>query len=96
MKKTNTKILGAILASTVLVSCGPKGLQFEAEPLRLGDLPEKNKELTEDELKSWSHADLLTDTIPGMSVNRAYEELIRDQEGETVIVGIVIKVVVVS
>ena len=89
MKKTNSKIFGAILASTVLVSCGPKGLQFEAEPLRLGDLPEKNKELTEDELKSWSHADLLTDTIPGMSVNRAYEELIRDQEGETVIVGIV-------
>ena len=89
MKKTNRNIIGAIVASTVLASCGPKGLQFNAEPLRLGDLPEKNQELSEEELKSWSHADLLTDTIPGMSVNRAYEELIRDQEGETVIVGVI-------
>jgi len=89
MKKTNRNIIRAIVASTVLASCGPKGLQFNAEPLRLGDLPEKNQELSEEELKSWSHADLLTDTIPGMSVNRAYEELIRDQEGETVIVGVI-------
>lgn len=89
MKTNYRNYFGAIAASIVVASCGTKGLQFEAEPLRLGDLPEKNQDLSEDELKSWSHADLLTDTIPGMSVNRAYEELIRDQEGEIVIVGVI-------
>lgn len=81
--------MGAIVVSSLLVSCGTKGLQFEAEPLRLGDLPEKNQPPTEEELKRWSHADLLTDTLPGMSVQRAYDEIIKDQEGEIVIVGVI-------
>lgn len=89
MKRNYRNYIGAIAASIVLASCGTKGLKFDAEPLRLGDLPEKNQDLTEDELKTWNHADLLTDTIPGMSVNRAYEELIRDQEGQIVIVGVI-------
>jgi len=89
MKTNYRNYVGAILASALLTSCGTTGLKFEAESLSLGDLPEKNQALTEEEQKTWSHADLLKDTIPGMSVNRAYEELIRDQEGEVVIVGVV-------
>lgn len=89
MNKTYRNWIGAIVASTLVASCGTKGLQFEAEPLRLGELPEKNQPPTEEELKRWSHADLLTDTIPGMSVKRAYDEIIKDQEGEVVIVGVI-------
>ena len=33
-------------------------------------------ELSEEETKRWGHADLLKDTVPGMSVDRAYEELL--------------------
>jgi subtilisin family serine protease len=40
-------------------------------------------------LKRWSHLDIVTDTIPGMSVDRAYSEILKGKEGVKVIVGIV-------
>ncbi len=50
---------------------------------------QKKKPLTETELKRWNHFDIVKDTVPGMSVDRAYAELIKDKKGEKVIVGIV-------
>src|SRR6478609_7473630 len=49
----------------------------------------KKGELTETELKRWSHLDLSKDSIPGMSVDKAYNELLKNKKGTTVIVGIV-------
>ncbi|WP_188049376.1 S8 family peptidase [Flavobacterium sp. GP15] len=49
----------------------------------------KKAPLTEMELKRWSHLDIVNDTIPGMSVDRAYAELLKDKKGVPVIVGIV-------
>ena len=49
----------------------------------------KNNLLTENELKRWSHLDLAKDTIPGMSVDKAYAELLKNKKGVKVIVGIV-------
>lgn len=45
--------------------------------------------LKENELKRWSHLDIVNDTIPGMSVDRAYSELLKNKTGVKVIVGIV-------
>jgi cell wall-associated protease len=45
--------------------------------------------LSENELKRWSHLDIINDTIPGMSVDRAYSELLKGKQGVKVIVGIV-------
>ncbi|MFV5690689.1 S8 family peptidase [Flavobacterium sp. LT1R49] len=45
--------------------------------------------ISEIELKRWSHLDIVKDTIPGMSVDRAYAELLKDKKGVKVIVGIV-------
>lgn len=44
--------------------------------------------LTEDQQKNWAHADLMTDTIPGMSLDKAYQFL-ADKKGIIVIVGVV-------
>ncbi|MBF2708983.1 S8 family peptidase [Flavobacterium soyangense] len=49
----------------------------------------KKEKLTETELQRWSHLDLIKDTIPGMSVDRAYSELLKNRKGVKVIVGIV-------
>ncbi|MCG9791894.1 S8 family peptidase [Flavobacterium algicola] len=49
----------------------------------------KKAALKENELKRWSHLDIQKDTIPGMSVDRAYAELIKNNKGEKVIVGII-------
>ena len=40
-------------------------------------------------MKRWSHLDIVTDTIPGMSVDKAYAELLKGKTGVPVIVGIV-------
>jgi subtilisin family serine protease len=49
----------------------------------------KKAKLTELEMNRWSHLDLTKDTIPGMSVDRAYAELLKGKKGLPVIVGIV-------
>lgn len=49
----------------------------------------KKSALTENELKRWSHLDLEKDSIPGMSIDRIYSELIKGKKGEKVIVGVV-------
>ncbi|WDF59935.1 S8 family peptidase [Flavobacterium sp. KACC 22758] len=49
----------------------------------------KKAPLSENELKRWSHLDLLKDSIPGMSVDKAYAELLQGKKGQKVIVGIV-------
>lgn len=49
----------------------------------------KKAPVSENELKRWSHLDLIKDSIPGMSVDRAYAELLQGKKGQKVIVGIV-------
>lgn len=49
----------------------------------------KKAALTDNQLKRWSHLDLAKDSIPGMSVDKAYAELLQNKTGVPVIVGIV-------
>ena len=49
----------------------------------------KKSALTESQLKRWSHLDLGKDSIPGMSVDRVYAELLKGRKGKKVIVGVV-------
>jgi cell wall-associated protease len=44
---------------------------------------------TEEQLKRWSHLDLMRDTIPGMSIDKAYAELLKHKKGVRVIVGVI-------
>ena len=79
-------------ALLALVGCGASkqvsnnsGLLAISAPLNI----KKNATLTENELQRWSHLDIVTDTIPGMSVDKAYAELLKGKKGIPVIVGIV-------
>lgn len=80
-----------IAASTsLLVACGPAKMAKDVNPITdLSHLTEKQQPLTESELKTWGFADLAQDTIPGMSVDRAYNELIKDRVGKKVIVAVI-------
>ncbi|MFZ4436280.1 MAG: S8 family peptidase [Flavobacterium psychrophilum] len=49
----------------------------------------KKSALTDSQLKRWSHLDLGKDSIPGMSVDRVYAELLKGKKGQKVIVGVV-------
>lgn len=50
---------------------------------------QKKSPLKEADLNRWSHLDIVKDTIPGMSVDKAYAELLTNKKGKKVIVGIV-------
>jgi len=45
--------------------------------------------LTEKESLRWSHLDPIQDTVPGMSVDRAYAEVVRKRKGSPVVVAII-------
>jgi cell wall-associated protease len=84
-------ILVAVFAALVLFSCGASksasnvSLLLETAPLNTI----KKAPISEENLKRWSHFDIVKDTIPGMSVDRAYAELLKNKKSVKVIVGIV-------
>lgn len=87
---TRTFKIGAwsLLFSGFIIGCA-SGPKITSEPIpNLQNAKAKTSELTEDELEVWGSKDLLKDTIPGMSVDRAYQEIIKDYKGESVIVAV--------
>lgn len=55
----------------------------------IDEIPLKITDLTEVQLQGWGGADLVRDTIPGMSVQKAYDEIIKNNKGQTVIVAVI-------
>ena len=74
-------------------SCG--ALKFNADPLS-SPIYFKNKkaQLSDLEKKQWHLLDLIKDSVPGMSVERAYEELIKGKKGASVIVAVIDSVLI--
>lgn len=80
-------IPGLYAAVLFLTACG--STTMVSTPIEnIDTVPLKIAELSEQEKKNWGHADLITDTIPGMSVDKAYAELIAGQKSKTVIVAV--------
>ncbi|TRZ46077.1 S8 family peptidase [Robertkochia solimangrovi] len=83
-----TYLATSAFAVTLLTGCGSSGIQLTAVEYS-GTIGPKNAELTETQLEHWGHEDLITDTIPGMSVIKAYNDILNAREGKKVIVGVV-------
>ncbi len=60
-----------------------------AKPIEITKITAKKGEISENDLKRWSHLDVSKDTIPGMSVDRAYSELLKGKKSKNVIVGVI-------
>lgn len=86
--RTLKPIYVSTVAALLLASCGPSKMistpieNVDNQPLKITPLAEKD-------LKRWSDLDLVKDTVPGMSVDKAYAELLKGKKSSTVIVGIV-------
>lgn len=77
-------------ASILLSSCFSSNPNLiSASPENIDSLPLKNSPLTKEQLRHWNKMDLMLDTVPGMSVTRAYDELLKGKKAETVIVGVI-------
>lgn len=88
MNRTYNKLsFLSISTALFLMGCGSTALvstpveNIDAVPLKVADL-------TEAEKKNWGHLDLIKDTIPGMSVDKAYNEIIQNRKGKTVVVAV--------
>ena len=91
-KKTMKNLKPFLLATTTLLlaSCGSSVAPIDATLLKSSNsLTLKTEKVEDVQLKVWSATDLATDTIPGMSVDKAYAELIPNLKGTNVIVAVI-------
>ena len=74
----------------VLISgCGGTADILSTPVENIDSSPLKVSELTEAEKHNWGHLDLEKDTIPGMSVDKAYSDIIKNRKGKKVIVAVI-------
>ncbi len=88
MTSTFSRFIFSLTVAIFLLGCGGTGgliltpvENIDATPLKVSDLTTKEKQ-------NWGHLDLVADTIPGMSVDKAYEEIIKNKKGTKVIVAV--------
>ncbi|WP_278034543.1 S8 family peptidase [Flavobacterium nitratireducens] len=82
----------SLISALVLAACGSQRQVANYSAFKAISAPlnvKKVSPLKQEDLKRWSHLDLVKDTIPGMSMDRAYAELLKDRKAVKVIVGIV-------
>ena len=76
------------VAAVTLASCSSvKNLAVPSMDTAIS-ITAKKGEIGDEQFKHWAHADLATDTIPGMSLDKAYKFL-EGKTGVTVIVGVI-------
>lgn len=84
------KLLHAICFTAITAfTLGNATAQKSAPTIDYNKLPAKKGEIKENDLKRWSHLDLVKDTIPGMSVDKAYSQLLKKKKSTTVIVAVI-------
>ncbi|WP_395066663.1 S8 family peptidase [Flavobacterium sp.] len=89
MKSIKPLFISAVVA-LALSSCSPALAPIVAtNPANIDKTPLKTTPLKDADLKRWSDLDLVKDTVPGMSVDKAYNEFLKTKKGTKIIVGIV-------
>ncbi|MBN7814255.1 S8 family peptidase [Algoriphagus pacificus] len=88
MIKSKIQLLAGLGVGLMVMGCNSSSL-ITAPPISYTNTSPKVAELTEKEARHWGHLDLQKDTIPGMSVDRAYSELLKKRKGEPVIVAVI-------
>lgn len=89
MKSVKPLFLSSLLVA-FLSSCSSTLAPILAtNPASIDKTVLKTTPLKEADLQRWSHLDLLKDTVPGMSVDKAYAEILKGKKSTKVIVAVV-------
>ena len=72
------KYISLLFALIFIFSCKTSKVN-SLVPIQKSILLNKKADLTVEELKTWHHKDIIEDTIPGISLDKAYKELIKDK-----------------
>ncbi|MFT4669070.1 MAG: cell wall-associated protease [Flavobacteriaceae bacterium] len=84
-----SKIFLIVTSSAILIGCGGIAPVVSTPITSIDTLPLKTSPLTDSQTKNWGAYDLSRDTIPGMSIDRAYSEIIKNKKGTTVVVAVI-------
>ncbi len=88
------KSVVAILTTFIIASCGTTKtiVNNSAKEITIvtatDSMVAKQTEMTEAEIQNWPHADIFTDSIPGMSLAKAYD-FVTNKKSKIVIVGVI-------
>ena len=88
MIKTFSKSLAILSVGLLVVGCSTSSV-ITGPPVSYSGVSPRSTELSESQSKRWGHLDLQQDTVPGMSVDRAYKELLKKRKGQPVVVGVI-------
>lgn len=80
-------ILGLAITFAGCSSTSPMIVSTPIE--NIDEIPLRVTDLTDVQLQGWGGADLVNDTVPGMSVEKAYDEIIKNNKGQSVIVAVI-------
>ncbi|NNC70362.1 MAG: S8 family serine peptidase [Flavobacteriaceae bacterium] len=97
-------IYAVLLSAFILVSCGtsqtvtktstptpPKTPEVPKPTVQVAEIAPmvaKKGEMTDAEIKAWPHMDIFKDSVPGLSLEKAYEFL-NEKSSTTVVVGVI-------
>ncbi|GFZ90031.1 peptidase S8 [Aquaticitalea lipolytica] len=82
-------LLLSAIAASILFGCGSTSGVISTPIENIDTLPLKTSKLTENQKRVWGHLDLVQDTVPGMSIDKAYNEIIKNKKGQTTIVAVI-------
>jgi cell wall-associated protease len=84
------RIFKAGIAALAFFAFAQTQAQVKGATFSVGDnFTQKKATLSEAELKRWSFLDLQKDTVPGMSVDKAYKDFIKERKGSKVTVAVI-------
>ena len=89
MKSVKPILLSSLLVA-VLSSCNSTLAQIvTTNSATIDKTILKTTPLKEADLQRWSHLDLAKDTVPGMSIDKAYAQILKGKKGTKVIVAVI-------
>ncbi len=80
-------ILGLAITFAGCSSTSPMIVSTPIE--NIDEIPLRITDLTDVQLQGWGGSDLVNDTVPGMSVGKAYDEIVKNNKGQSVIVAVI-------
>ena len=84
----------ALMATMILASCSSTKTATSSNNKEItiitatDNVVAKKGEMSESHVQNWPHSDIFSDSIPGMSLDKAYE-FVKNKTGKTVIVGVI-------
>jgi subtilisin family serine protease len=88
MRVLNQVIINGFFAITI-IGCGAPKTMMSTNVANIDIRPLKTTKLSDKDLQRWSNLDLDKDTVPGMSVDKAYNLLLKGKKASKIIVAVV-------